>query len=123
MLAWTGSCCEVYAIAVKEALTCLALRNGTLRRSGAGLCLALFLLLQLFAVCGSLHERIHADSSLPGHHCVITLVAQGDLSAPASLTAFAIIVSIGFCLPLLLRVSTLSSFDYRLSPSRAPPRF
>ena len=107
---------------MKEVLTCFALRNANIRRFGAGLCLALFLLLQLFAVSSSLHERIHADSSLPGHHCVITLVAQGDLSGPAALTGLGIIITAGFCLPLLHRVATLSSFDYRLSPSRAPPR-
>jgi hypothetical protein len=101
----------------------LALRNRVDRRILALFCLALFLTLQLFAASGTLHEAIHADANTPGHHCVVTLFAQGHVDSPAaSAGSIALIATLLFCLrpaaPALF-----SSFDYRFSSSRAPPRF
>jgi len=85
--------------------------------------LALFLTLQLFAGSGALHRAIHSDAGSPNHHCVITLLTQGQVDVPVVLgiwSAFAI--TLIFSLPLLQAVIN-SSPDLRLSPGRAPPHF
>lgn len=87
------------------------------------LCLALFVVLQLFAASGPLHKSFHADSDTPDHHCVITLLAQGKVTpATASLWVAIFIALFLFFLPQITAVF-YSSFDYRFSSSRAPPRF
>jgi hypothetical protein len=106
---------------VRAAIT-LALRNRVDRRILALFCLALFFTLQLFAASSTLHQAIHADANSPGHHCVITLLAQGQLDAPVvSAGAIALMATLLFCL-LPATSARFSSFDYRFSSSRAPPR-
>jgi len=93
------------------------------RRIWALIGIALFLALQVFASSGALHKSLHAEADAPGHHCVITLLSQGQVSAPVVIgiwVAFAF-ASI-FLLPLLQSAVTSSS-DLRLAPGRAPPRF
>jgi hypothetical protein len=106
---------------MKATATGFALPSRTSRRLWAAICLALFLTLQVFAASSSLHQAIHADAAAPSHHCVITLLSHGQLNAPEVFTGCLVFVAaLLFLLPS--RVATLSaSFDYRLSPSRAPP--
>ncbi len=108
---------------MNEAMNRFPPRARGFRRGAAWLCLALFLSLQLLAVSAPLHQRIHSDSTAPGHHCAITLLTQGQLSAPDVLAGLGLIFTAGICVPLLCRAVALSSFDYRLCPSRAPPRY
>ena len=85
--------------------------------------LVLFVALQVFAASGNLHKAIHSDATAPGHHCVITLLTHGQVNAPVvSGIWVAFVAALIFILPLV-QSAVLSSFDYRLSPSRAPPRF
>ena len=91
------------------------------RRVCAAVCLALFLTLQLFASSSSLHKLIHPDADSPGHHCAITLLAQGQVSAPEALPILvAFVAGLFYVLPLV-QSAEHSSFDYRFSSSRAPP--
>ena len=101
----------------------LALLNQPPRRLWAVICLALFLALQLFASSGALHQSLHADAGSPGHHCAVTLLTGGQLSAP-----MLPVLWIAFAAALLFSLPPRSSaarfpFDYRFSASRAPPRF
>jgi hypothetical protein len=86
------------------------------------ICLALFLALQLFASSGTLHRYIHGDADSPGHHCAITMLSHGQVDAPVVPAIFlAFSASLIFLLPLF-ESAAFSSSDFRLSPSRAPPR-
>jgi hypothetical protein len=106
---------------MKAAATGFALPKRSLRRFGAAICLALFLALQLFAASSSLHQAIHSDAGTPSHHCVITLLSQGQLNTPEVFAGSLLFVAaLLFCLPSL-HATLSSSFDYRLSPSRGPP--
>lgn len=93
------------------------------RQIAAIVCLALFLTLQVFAASNSLHKIIHRDAGTPGHQCVLTVIAQGQVNAPAAGPGVAVLVAaLLFCLSSPI-AAVFSSVDYRLSPSRAPPRF
>src|SRR5215469_6647322 len=99
------------------------LRDIKSRRLWALLCLGLFLTLQLFLTAPWLHGLIHPGADSPNHHCVITVFTHGCVnSADTSLPAVTVFLGITFCL-LILTSAVFSSFDYRLSPSRAPPQF
>lgn len=99
----------------------LRLRYWTFRRVWAVICLALFLALQLIADSGPLHKRLHPDAGSSDHHCTITLLLNGEVSAPEKfpiLTAF--IPVFLFVLPQL-RPTLFVAPQYRFSESRAPP--
>jgi len=106
---------------MKAAAQWLALRNRGSPRWGALLCLALFLTLQCFATSGALHRVLHSDSAAPSHHCVITLLSQGQVTADFVPVLILFAGALIFCLPRLHAIPLCAS-DCRLSPSRAPPR-
>jgi hypothetical protein len=108
---------------MKSAMTWLALRNRNSRRVCAAVSLILFLALQTVAASTTLHRALHADALAPDHHCVIALVAQGQVDVPTLLSVvIAFVGTLLFCLPPV-RSAIVSSVDCRLAPSRAPPRF
>jgi hypothetical protein len=108
---------------MKAATNCFAFQNRGVRRAWTLVALVLFVTLQVFAASGPLHKAIHADATAPNHHCVITLLTHGQVNAPAALPGLvAFAAALIFCLPPF-NPAVFSSFDYRLSPSRAPPRF
>jgi len=101
----------------------MVLKNRAFRQTSALICLALFLALQVFSASSALHQAIHVDAGSAGHHCALTVLAQGHLDAPAVLAgSVAFVAALFFLLPPF-RAAFLSSTDHRLSPSRAPPRF
>ena len=64
----------------------------------ASLLVGLVLLLDVMAVCPSLHELVHKDAGSPEHHCAVTMFAHGQVdsatvevapAAPAILVAAA----------------------------------
>jgi hypothetical protein len=74
-------------------------------RSGrflALVCLALILVLELFASFPALHRLVHAEADSFDHQCVITLFEQGNLctmdTAPAIIAFVAVLL---FYLPVL----------------------
>jgi hypothetical protein len=94
-----------------------------IRRLSALLCLALFLALQVFASSDALHQSLHADAGSSSHHCAITLLTGGQISVPIlPVLGIALAAALLFSLPPVSLVA-LSSFDYRFSACRAPPRF
>lgn len=101
----------------------LSVRKPGFRQGWALVSLVLFFALQIFAGSESLHRAIHHDADLPSHHCVITLLSHGQVAAPTVPGIFvAFCAALIFLLPLF-ESAVLSFLDYRLSPSRAPPRF
>jgi hypothetical protein len=108
---------------MKAAMTWLTLRSRSSRRVAALLSLSLFFFLQTLAASDALHQYFHADAAAPDHHCAVTLLAQGQVNAPAAAPVLiAFIAAFLFSLPLVTAVAR-ASFDYRFSASRAPPRF
>lgn len=108
---------------MKTAATKFALHNRSSRSLWSLLLLALFLSVQLFAGSGSLHQVIHSNANSPDHHCVLTLLTQGQVNLPVVLGLWlAFAMTLIFSLPLL-QATVQSSLDLRLAPGRAPPRF
>jgi hypothetical protein len=108
---------------MKSAPTWLELRRRSPRRLAVLLCLVLFLVLQVFASSGALHQAIHPDAASADHHCAITLITGGQLNSPAVLVALLAFVATFLFLQPPLNAAVLSSVDLRLAPGRAPPRF
>ena len=81
----------------------------------------LFVGLQIFAASATLHRAIHSEAGTPGHHCVITVLTQGQMSPMTVALALATLVAaVLLCLPPPPAPAP-AFFLYRLSPSRAPP--
>jgi hypothetical protein len=95
------------------------LRGG---KSASGwLMLALWLGISAFASSPELHQWLHSDYQQANHRCVITQVQeQSFLSESVPVLAPLPLVAV-----IELTVSAdfqfLATWDYRLSPSRAPP--
>jgi hypothetical protein len=106
---------------MKAATKWSGLQNRRLRLVSSLFCLLLFVTLQVFASSSPLHRLIHHDADSPNHHCAVTLLAQGQVNSPVVWPGLVSPVdTFIFYLPLL-ESEGVSSFDYRLSPSRAPP--
>jgi hypothetical protein len=106
---------------MRVAMTSHSPETGRARQFWALICLLLFAALQLLATSEPLHKALHSDAGTPAHHCAVTLLTHGQVSAPAAAVALAVFVAtLLFSLPLL-KSAAFSSSDYRLSPSRAPP--
>jgi hypothetical protein len=101
------------------------------QRMTAAVVLALFCWLNVLAVTPALHAKAHctaehadeghqAPTQSPNHHCVITLLAQGQLelivppTVPTAPTTFEFIAE-------PVTAPAFSSHDVRLLPGRAPP--
>ncbi len=87
----------------------------------AGLLMFVLLVATACSVSGALHQSLHPDSAANGHVCLICFFAKGHVST-AAVALFAVAV-VFYCLGSLRLASApaRSRFDYRLSPSRAPP--
>ncbi len=72
-------------------------------------------------VSPELHSFLHKDAQSPAHACLVTQLQKHSIDsgfAPAVTPA----PSVGWnLLATLGAVQLFASFDYRLSPSRAPP--
>jgi hypothetical protein len=84
----------------------------------------MFVLLVATACSASqaLHQSLHHDSAADSHFCLICFFAKGQVSAApvVLLSVAAVFYCLGSARPA--SVPAFSHFDYRLSPSRAPPR-
>jgi len=91
------------------------------RATLAGWLAVLFLGAAALSATHALHQSLHSDGSLPGHVCLLCSLAQGHLSAAESACVLAVILLCPIFVLPPPQVAVLSRFDYRLSPSRAPP--
>lgn len=97
------------------------LRDRGIRRFWAVVCLLLFLTVEVLASSVVLHKVIHPDADSPLHHCVVSLLAQGQLTCgTVAAEVVLIVVVVLLRLPPLKTVANVA-VDCRLSPSRAPP--
>jgi hypothetical protein len=80
----------------------------------------LLLFLSTAGASPSLHQLIHPDAGSPGHQCVISLLQSGHVNATVALAVFIPPGLYGVC-SLLAETFRVPAFDYRFSPSRAPP--
>jgi hypothetical protein len=86
-----------------------------------GLLVFLLLASGALAVSHALHQSLHNDAAGSHHLCLICLFAKGQVSSADVALAAALLV---LCPLLSFRAGNplpLPAFDYRLSPSRAPP--
>jgi hypothetical protein len=92
------------------------------QRVVAALMLLLWLGIFSFAACPQLHHLLHSDSHQAGHQCLVTQIQHQPLLA--GLAHFLVPTPSCFEVPLVHCTDALflSSSDYRISPSRAPPQ-
>jgi hypothetical protein len=87
----------------------------------AGLLALLLLAAASCSASHALHQSLHSDGATGGHFCLLCSFAKGQVSVAAvAVMAGAIVFCClsGLC---LLATSPYLGFDYRTSPSRAPP--
>jgi hypothetical protein len=87
-----------------------------------GLLALLLLVATTFSVSHALHQSLHQDGPGSGHFCLVCSFAKGQVSGEAVAVVSAILAFC--CLWCVGLASTIffPRFDYRLSPSRAPPQ-
>jgi len=86
-----------------------------------GLLVFLLLLATTFSISHVLHQSLHHDDAGSGHFCLLCSFAKGQVSAAAVALFLAVLVFCclwGVCRAI---ISPFPGFDYRTSPSRAPP--
>ena len=89
----------------------------------AGLLVLLLLFVSALTVCPSLHHLLHHDSNDSDHCCLVTAFAKGQVGMADVVPVVAFISLVFLCVIDMVQTAPLPFFDYRLSPSRAPPRF
>jgi hypothetical protein len=83
--------------------------------------LLLWLATFALATFPQLHHWLHSDSQSPAHNCVVTQVQQHSIHAACAPTISAQ-APIDYILVVKHQPVVIpAAFDYRLSPSRAPP--
>ena len=112
----------LFAVAMRKAMTILSFRDGTSRRVWAVFGLALFLFVQLLSTSSALHKLVHSDADSVSHHCAVTLLSRGQVSAADALVPLVAFVAALFFLLPPFQSAVLSPVAYRFSASRAPPR-
>ncbi len=100
----------------------LSFREGNSRRAWAIFGLALFLFVQLLSSSTVLHKLVHSDADSVNHHCAVTLLSHGQVSATETFAPLIAFVAALFFLLPSFQTPALSTVDYRFSASRAPPR-
>jgi hypothetical protein len=107
---------------MRKAMTILSFREVNTRRVWAIFSLVLFLALQLLTSSAALHKLVHADADSLDHHCAITLFSRGQIGAADVVAPLMAFVAACFFLLPIPQSAEFSSFEYRFSASRAPPR-
>jgi len=88
----------------------------------SGLLALLLLICGTLSVCQALHQLLHNGAAGSHHLCLVCLFAKGQVSAADAAVVAALLVLFPLFGPRAGNPSPLPAFDYRLSPSRAPPR-
>jgi len=68
-----------------------------------------------------LHRLLHSDANSPNHHCVVTQVREHSFLSGISIVAAPAPPAFTLSSIRGSEFQIVSSSDYRLSPSRAPP--
>ncbi len=91
-----------------------------LKRAGAGVLVALVLLLGVLQASPVAHAFLHADAGVADHECAVTLFAHGVDSVAVELV-LAVVTWRLLARALELREVFVEAPAYRLLPGRAPP--
>ena len=95
--------------------------NAARRRWRAGsLLLGVFLFGLALTYSESLHQRVHADAGKPGHQCVVTLLAAGQIDAVPAVISIRFTSGDVFLLAWP-DIPVFRSPAYSLPPGRGPP--
>jgi len=87
----------------------------------SGVLAALLLVAITFSVSHSLHRIFHHDGAGSDHFCLACSLAKGQVGAAAVVLISAVLIPCCFWAVLLDHTTPFRGFDYRTSPSRAPP--
>jgi flagellin-like protein len=87
----------------------------------SGVLAALLVVAMTFSVSHSLHRILHHDGAGSDHFCLACSIAKGHVGAAAVALMPTMLVLFGYRRICLATASPFSGFDYRTSPSRAPP--
>ncbi len=95
----------------------------SLGRAGIALSLALLVLvLNAMAACPALHELVHHDADTPGHDCVVTMFAHGQVDSAAVEVSVPIPSTVVATAPQFA-IFVFAPVVENLPPGRAPPLF
>jgi hypothetical protein len=86
-----------------------------------GLLVLSLLLTATLSVSHALHQSLHHDSTAHSHFCLICCFAKGQVSPAPTTFISAVIVFCCLWGVHLAHSFPFPGFDYRTSPSRAPP--
>ena len=95
--------------------------NSAGRLAVAGWMLTLWLAVVVIFVSPALHQLLHHDSQSDKHECLITHFAKGNFLSDALVGVVLVVNPVCVVAPLPVGLKFVSSPEYRLSPSRAPP--
>jgi hypothetical protein len=73
------------------------------------------------ALTPALHKQLHPDSKASAHFCLVCLLVKGHITTANVASTCLAAVLIWFGASVCAGTFPFASFDYRLSPSRAPP--
>ena len=120
-LAQKGNVCLIEGVIVQPGRIPSSARR--MPTSALGGFLALLLLVAtVFSVSHALHQSLHQDGAASGHFCLVCSLAKGQVIAAAVAVISAVLVFSCLWGVCQLGTSPFPGFDYRASPSRAPPR-
>lgn len=91
------------------------------RLAVVGLMLLLWVGTFALTVSPELHHLLHPDSQSPNHNCLITQLQQHPLLAGFATITAPVPAPVEVSTACTAEVQFLPAYDYRLSPSRAPP--
>jgi len=68
-----------------------------------------------------LHRLLHSDANSPNHHCVVTQVKEHSVLSGIAIVTVPVAPTATLTAIPRSEFQFVSTSDYRLSPSRAPP--
>jgi len=95
--------------------------GSTAKSTLAGLLAVLLIVAATVSVTHSLHQYSRTASDASHHACLFCALAKGQVSASDLGPVAAIVILAWFSGFRPASAAPLAQFDYRLSPSRAPP--
>ena len=119
-LAPKGNVCLIAGVNVQPGS--ILRRTSHLPLSALSGALAVLLLVAMtLSVSHTLHSLLHRDLAGNGHLCLACSLIKGQVSAAAVALVSTVLVLGCFWVICLVHTTPFCGFDYRTSPSRAPP--
>ncbi len=98
--------------------------RGSNRTGRVALATLLMFVLLLATACSAshaLHQSLHRESGASDHFCLVCFLVKGHVAAAPVALVLAVLILFWFGSVGWAGVPAYCCFDYRLSPSRAPP--